>query len=177
MPIRCTTLTWLLVVVLAAAFGLVGRAAQNAAQPPKPAVALNQADAKSASKAAKSAPSRGSKAEPVDQLCDPLPPGARLRLGTLRFQPAHGAQDMVLSPDNTAAEVLKSLPTNNFPSFRHDRNLCLGCKKSQVQILSSRLTRLKIGESWRKCETPFDERANGLGPKLGCVERTSTGSR
>jgi len=99
MPIRCTTLTWLLVVVLAAAFGLVGRAAQNAAQPPKPAVALNQADAKSASKAAKSAPSRGSKAEPVDQLGDPLPPGARLRLGTLRFQPAHGAQDMVLSPD------------------------------------------------------------------------------
>src|ERR1700726_3384816 len=95
MPIRCEKLTWLLVAILAAAFGPVGRAAGNSAPPPDSATASNQADAK----AAKSSPMRGSKAEPVDQLGDPLPPGARLRLGTLRFQHPRGVQDMVLSPD------------------------------------------------------------------------------
>jgi WD40 repeat protein len=95
MPIRCAKLTWLLVAILAAAFGPVGRAAGNSAPPPDSATASNQADAK----AAKSSPMRGSKAEPVDQLGDPLPPGARLRLGTLRFQHPRGVQDMVLSPD------------------------------------------------------------------------------
>ena len=98
MPVRCAKLTWLLVAVLATGFGPVGRAAGNAAPPPDSAAASNQADAKAASKADKSAPARSSTAQPVDQL-DPLPTGARLRLGTLRFQPPHGAQDMALSPD------------------------------------------------------------------------------
>ena len=35
----------------------------------------------------------------VDSLGDPLPEGARLRLGTLRFHPPHGADELALSPD------------------------------------------------------------------------------
>ncbi len=99
MPIRCAKLTWLLVAMLAIAFGPVGRAAGNSAPPPDSAAASNQPDAKAASNAAQSAPARGSKAEPVDQLGDPLPAGALLRLGTLRFQHPRCVQDMVLSPD------------------------------------------------------------------------------
>lgn len=35
----------------------------------------------------------------VDRIGDPLPPGALLRLGTLRFQHPDVVQDMALSPD------------------------------------------------------------------------------
>src|SRR5689334_6353402 len=36
----------------------------------------------------------------VDSLGDPLPEGARLRFGTMRFRPPSGVDDIALSPDN-----------------------------------------------------------------------------
>ena len=36
---------------------------------------------------------------PTDALGDPLPEGARLRFGTLRFRPASYAHELALSPD------------------------------------------------------------------------------
>lgn len=50
------------------------------------------------SKPAKAPSSQDSSAR-VDLIGDPLPPGARFRLGTLRFQHPHIVQDMALSPD------------------------------------------------------------------------------
>ncbi|MFN0052286.1 MAG: M56 family metallopeptidase, partial [Planctomycetales bacterium] len=68
-----------------------------AAQPPRKSAAKAKADAAKPAVASKSpsAPKRST----TDALGDPLPPGAHLRLGTVRFRPASIVAEMALSPD------------------------------------------------------------------------------
>ena len=71
-------------IVFAAASAQIGRAV-DAAPPAKTAV------------------------EQVDRLGDPLPQGALVRLGTLRFQPPQCVNDMVLSPDGKTLVTIGGL--------------------------------------------------------------------
>ena len=85
----------------------VNRVTEAASAEPSAGIGLRGATNRTSSNAGKPA-SAGSTAGTlrVDQLGDPLPAGALLRLGTLRLQHPRVVQDMALSPDEKTIVTL-----------------------------------------------------------------------
>jgi hypothetical protein len=90
--LRLAVATLLALAVLAAGAGVVARP-QAETQKSGEAAAAKRADA------ARAAASPLPQQPATDSLGDPLPAGALLRLGTLRFRPPSNVVDMALAPD------------------------------------------------------------------------------
>ena len=63
------------------------------------------------------------KAAAVDSLGDPLPEGARLRLGTLRFRPPSSVAELALSPDE---KTIVTAGASSSPGMRRPAKSCGG---------------------------------------------------